>query len=141
MQYYYLCDCQSITKNVFAKFHENIPNLSQETEKNTKNASSPSPQRNKTQNIPKQRAIPPVKFFGLTIIRVSSRIQVQNFLRNQTVLKKREKYHKTDQKVLKNGLQKETRACCEKYFQCSKHWSNTKNIFTNVSGKGFNGSP
>ena len=37
MPYYFLCDCQSKTKNILAKFHENISNFSQEMEKNTEN--------------------------------------------------------------------------------------------------------
>lgn len=35
MLYCFLCGCQSNTKNIFAKFHENKPNLSEEIEKNT----------------------------------------------------------------------------------------------------------
>ena len=34
MPHYFLCVCQSYAKNIFAKFHENIPNVSQEIEKN-----------------------------------------------------------------------------------------------------------
>ena len=46
MPYYFLCDCQSNTMNIFAKFHENIPNLSQEIEKNTENMPPPSKKLN-----------------------------------------------------------------------------------------------
>ena len=36
----------SNTMNIFAKFHENIPNLSQETEKNTENVPPPPKKQN-----------------------------------------------------------------------------------------------
>ena len=63
-------------------------------EKNTKNIPPPPhflppPKKApKTQNSPRQRAIPPIKILCLTTIIVSSRIYVQNFIRNQTVFKK-----------------------------------------------------
>ena len=53
--------------------------------------SLPPPQKNKTQNNIKQRAIPPIKIFSLTTIRVLSRIYVHIFIRNQKVLKKNRK--------------------------------------------------
>ena len=62
MPYYFLCDCQSNIKNIFAKFHKNIPNLSQEIEKNTENVPPTLPQEkqnSKSQNnSPYQRATP-----------------------------------------------------------------------------------
>ena len=90
MPYYLLCDCQRNTKNIFAKFHENICNLSPEIEKKTKNVPAlPSPPpKKKPRNSPKQRAIPPNKDFSPTAIRVLSRIYVKNIIRNQMVFKK-----------------------------------------------------
>ena len=54
MPYYFLCDCQSNTKNILAKFYENIQNLSQEMEENTENVSCPpsSPQKIKLKIAP-----------------------------------------------------------------------------------------
>ena len=91
--------------NLFAKFHENIPNLSQETEKNTENV-PPSPKKLNSKSAQVMGNIPPThthtKSFCIIAIRVLSTIYVQNFITNQMVLqKKRKKYHKTDQKYPK----------------------------------------
>ena len=46
------------------------------------------------------------------------------------------KYLKTDQKIPQNGLQ-ERGTCCENFFQCSKHWSNTKTSLQTFFRQGF----
>ena len=77
MPHNFLYAFQNNTKNIFAKFNENIWKLSQEIVKNTTNL--PPPSRSKTpetQNSPKQRAISPIRVFSLTSIRVLPRIHV-----------------------------------------------------------------
>ena len=76
--------------NIFPKFHENIPNLSQEIEKNTENVPPPPKKLNSKQPQEKGNTPPlsPIKSFRITTVRVLSRIYMQNFIRNQMVLKK-----------------------------------------------------
>ena len=99
---------------------------------------SPLPKKNATQNSSKQRATIPIKSFTLTTIRVFIKNTCGEFHKKPNVSQKIEKKcHKTDRKTPQNRLQ-ERRTCCENFFQCSKHWSNTKNVFTNLYEKGFN---
>ena len=47
--------------NIFAKFHENIPNLSQEIEKNTENKLPPPPPKKTKLKIAPSKGQPPYK--------------------------------------------------------------------------------
>ena len=62
MPYYVLCDCQSNTMNIFAKFHENILNLSQEIEKNIENVPPP-PLKKLNSKKPQTKSNTPHKVF------------------------------------------------------------------------------
>ena len=50
MPHYFLCNCQSNTKKILAKCHENIPSLSQGMEKNNENLPCPPPLQKKQKN-------------------------------------------------------------------------------------------
>ena len=122
--------CIILYKNIFAKFFENH---SREIEKNTENVSLPLKKSKFKIVLNKEQHLR--KVFQSKTIRVSSRIYVENFIKNKTGPQEREKkYHKTDQKVPLKDLQEKS-TCCEKYFQPSKHERNTKNIFTNFYAK------
>ena len=94
MPYYFLCDCQTNTKNIFAKLHETYQTfLKKET--NTENMPS-SPSKRTKLKIPLGKGQPPptpppptpIKIFSLTTTRVLLGIYVHIFIRNQTVSKK-----------------------------------------------------
>ena len=88
------CDCQSNSKNIFAKIHENISKLSQEIENNTENIPRPSPPPKKNLKSPQQRVITP-KFLSLATIRV-----YQSVIKN--VCAKFHKKRKSSQEIEKN---------------------------------------
>ena len=121
MPYYFLCDCQSntvninitvsIIKNICAKFH-NKPNYSEEIES-----------QSNTVNI------------NITVSIIKNICaKFHNKPNDSQEIEK--KYLKTDQKIPQNGLQ-ERRTCCENFFQCSKHWSNTKTSLQTFFRQGF----
>lgn len=74
MPYYLMCACRSNTNNIFAKFHENIRNISQ----NTKNA--------KNTNLKILKMCLPL--LPQKKQRITKKKYVQNSLINQIVLKK-----------------------------------------------------
>ena len=112
-----------ISRLSLQNFMKNIPNFSEEIEKNTKNVPpnplSPPP-KNKTQNSPPgKRQYAHIKIFSLTAIRVLSKIPVKNFIRSQMVLK--------IQKNIPQDRPKNTLKLAPgedltlRFVQCSKH--------------------
>ena len=124
--------------NIFAKFHENIPNFSQEIGKNTENVPPP-PKKTKLKIAP-SKGKPPHKVFSYYSHQgIIKNICAKFHKTSKGSQEIEKKYHKTDQKIPQNGLQ-ERRTYYEKTILCSKHCSNTKNIFTNLFETGFNSS-
>ena len=87
MLYYFLCDCQINTKNIFAKFDKTYQTFLKKKRK-IQTLCPPLPPKRKTQSSVKQRAIPPIKICILTTVRVLSRIYEHIFIRNEMVFKK-----------------------------------------------------
>ena len=63
--------------NLFAKFHENIPNLSQETEKNTENV-PPSPKKLNSKSAQVMGNIPPHTHTHKVFLYYSHQIIINN---------------------------------------------------------------
>ena len=64
--------CVSNTMNIFAKFHQNIPNLPEEIEKNIENVLTlPPPKKKETKlKIVQAKGNTPIKSFHFTAIRL-----------------------------------------------------------------------
>ena len=106
--------------NIFTKFHENIPNLSQEKEKNTENVPPPLPPPPPPPKKKKKLKIAPNKeqLLHKVFLYYSHQSIIKNicakFHKKQNGSQEIEiKYYKTDQKIPQNGLQ-ERRTYCQK---------------------------
>ena len=116
MPYYFLCDCQSNTKNIFAKFYKNIPKLSQEIEKKTENVlppypPPPPPKKKSKQSQAKDNTSSHKVFQSHNHHSIMKNICAKFYKKSNGSQEIVKKYHKTEQKKPQNGL-RERSTCC-----------------------------
>ena len=90
--------------NIFAKFHKNIPNLSQEIEKNTENV-LPRPQKINSRYLQAKGNNPHKVFLYYSHQSIIKNICAKCHKKPNGSQEIEKKYHKTDQKIPQNGLQ------------------------------------